>query len=292
MFIAGMDGGGTHTRLELRDCKNNLIRREQFGPFNLNSIGEGAFRALLRQVFAACGGMETCQKLCIGGAGCVNPKMKEILTQELENAGFRGKWRLCGDEEIALRGALDGPGAVLICGTGSVCFGRNEQGETASSGGHGHLIDDGGSGYAIAREVLSAAVKASDGRGGSPALLAAVKRTLKVSTVEEIVTYVYDNAADKSVITPLCFLALEQAQRGDAVAMEILQQGAEELIAMVRAVQDRLEMHRCPVAILGGLGGEENLYREIIETRLSPMARPVYPIHDALWGAAQMAWEL
>ena len=292
MFLAGIDGGGTHTRLELRDSENRLIRRERFGPFNLNSIGEAAFRALLRQVFDACGGMETCAKLCIGGAGCVNPKMKEILAQELENAGFRGKWRLCGDEEIALRGALDGPGAVLICGTGSICFGRNERGETASSGGHGHLIDDGGSGYAIAREVLSAAVKASDGRGGSPALLEAVKRTLHVSTVEEIVSYVYDNASDKSVITPLCFLALEQAQKGDSVSMDILHQGAEELTAMVRAVQNRLEMPRCPVAILGGLGGEENLYREILETRLSPIAQPVCPIHDALWGAAQMAWEL
>ena len=27
MFIAGIDGGGTHTRIELRDMDNTLIRR-------------------------------------------------------------------------------------------------------------------------------------------------------------------------------------------------------------------------------------------------------------------------
>ena len=58
MFVLGIDGGGTHTRLELRDMENHLLRREKFGAFNLNSIGEDGFRQLLRQVFAACGGMQ------------------------------------------------------------------------------------------------------------------------------------------------------------------------------------------------------------------------------------------
>jgi len=69
MFIAGIDGGGTHTRLELRDMENNLIRHEEFGPFNLNAIGEAAFRSLLREVFAACGDMAQCSRICFGAAG-------------------------------------------------------------------------------------------------------------------------------------------------------------------------------------------------------------------------------
>ena len=51
MFVLGIDGGGTHTRLELRDMENHLLRREELGAFNLNSIGEDGFRQLLRQVF-------------------------------------------------------------------------------------------------------------------------------------------------------------------------------------------------------------------------------------------------
>ena len=48
MFIAGIDGGGSHTRLELRDQNNNVIGRTEFGPFNINAIGEDAFRRLLQ----------------------------------------------------------------------------------------------------------------------------------------------------------------------------------------------------------------------------------------------------
>ncbi len=41
MFVAGIDCGGTHTRLELRDEHNQLLSRMEFGPFNLNSIALG-----------------------------------------------------------------------------------------------------------------------------------------------------------------------------------------------------------------------------------------------------------
>ena len=174
MLIAGIDGGGTHTRLELRDGDNHFLRREEFGAFNLNSIGEAAFRRLLRQVFAACGGMTDCEKICIGAAGISNPAVGDILMQELNDAGFTGKWKLCGDQEIALRGAMDCPGAAVIAGTGSICFGKNRDGQTARSGGYGHLIDDGGSGYALGRDVFRAAVRALDGREEDPAILKAV----------------------------------------------------------------------------------------------------------------------
>ena len=169
MFIAGIDGGGTHTRIEIRDMENRFVRRAEFGPFNINSIGEDAFHSLLREVFAACGDMASCASVCFGAAGISNPKVGEILQEELDTAGFAGKWLLRGDQEIALRGAMDTPGAAIIAGTGSICFGKNAAGETARGGGYGHLIDDGGSGYALGRDVLSAAVRTIDGRSHSPA---------------------------------------------------------------------------------------------------------------------------
>ena len=135
MIIAGIDGGGTHTRLELRTSDNRLLERLEFGPFNLNAIGEAAFRGRMQEVFAASGNMADCEKLCVGGAGISNPDVGRILSEELERAGFSGKWKLCGDQEIALRGAMDGPGLAVIAGTGSICFGKNAAGATARSGG-------------------------------------------------------------------------------------------------------------------------------------------------------------
>ena len=291
MFVAGIDGGGTHTRIELRDMENRLLRRGEFGPFNINAIGEAAFRDLLGEVFAWCGGMESCAKLCVGGAGVSNPDTERILREELESAGFRGIRKLCGDQEIALRGAMEGPGVVLISGTGSICFGKNGAGETARSGGYGHLIDDGGSGYALGRDVLGCAVRCADGRVKDSGILRAVCDRLG-GNAERIVPFVYAPETDKAAIARFAWIALEQAQQGDGEALGILRRGAGELARMVAAVQDRLGMPQCRIALLGGLIASENLYRQLVAEELAPLGCVIPAEHDALWGAAQMAWEL
>ena len=291
MFIAGIDGGGTHTRLEIRDMENRTLRREEFGPFNINSIGEEAFRRLLREVFAACGDMADCARICFGAAGISNPNVKRILDEELEAAGFRGKWYLCGDQEIALRGAMDGPGIALIAGTGSICFGKNAAGETARSGGFGHIIDDGGSGYALGRDVLSCAARASDGRMKDYGMLPLVLDRLGGGP-ERIVPFVFDPATDKAAIAKFSHIALEQAGKGDPEALRILETEARELAALVSAVQTRLTMPGCRIGLLGGLITHDNPYSRVVKEELGQLGTVISAAHDALWGAAQMAWEL
>ena len=291
MFIAGIDGGGTHTRIELRDMENRTIRRGEFGPFNINSIGAEAFRALLREVFGWCGDMADCARLCVGGAGISNPMASQILAEELERAGFRGLWKLCGDQEIALRGTVEGSGVVVIAGTGSICFGKNAAGETARSGGYGHLIDDCGSGYALGRDVLSSAVRSIDGRVKGSGILAAVCERLDGGP-ERIVPFVYSPKTDKAAIADFALIALKLAEQGDREAQAILDREAGELAGMVRAVQESLEMPGCPIALLGGLMSSDNPYRRTVTETLGKLGTVIEPGHDALWGAAQMAYEL
>ena len=291
MFIAGIDGGGTHTRVELRDMENRLIRRGEFGPFNINSIGEEAFRRLLRELFAFCSPMSECARICFGAAGISNPLLARILSQELDASGFSGTWKLCGDQEIALRGAMNGPGIAVIAGTGSICFGKNSAGETARSGGYGHLIDDGGSGYALGRDVLSSAVRSIDGRVKYSGILQAVCNRLEGGP-EKIVPFVYSPETDKAAIAGFASIALEQAWRGDPEAWRILHREAQELYELVAVVQERLGLAGCRITLLGGLLSSENPYRQAVADKLTYLGTVIPPAHDALWGAAQMAWEL
>ena len=69
MFIAGIDGGGTSTKIELRTAENVFLRREKLPAFNISSIGEEGFAARLREVLAACGDMADCAAICFGSAG-------------------------------------------------------------------------------------------------------------------------------------------------------------------------------------------------------------------------------
>ena len=291
MFIAGIDGGGTHTRLEIRDMENRTLQRAEFGPFNLNSVGEAAFRSLLREVFAFCGDMTRCARICFGAAGCSNPRVGQVLEEELAAAGFNGEWMLCGDQAIALRGAMDGAGIIVIAGTGSICYGKNDAGETARSGGYGHLIDDGGSGYALGREVLSAAVRCMDGRIRDCGILEAVSGRLNADA-GAIVPFVYSPRTDKSAIAAFSSIALELAEKEDAHAWHILQQQARELTALVSAVQSKLGLEGCRIALLGGLIAHDNPYSRVVKEQMAALGTVIPAAHDALWGAAQMAWEM
>lgn len=291
MFVAGIDGGGTHTRLELRDMDNRLLERKEFGPFNLNSIGEAGFTRLLEQLFAACGDLSQCRSLCFGAAGISNPRMAVLIRQALAGTAFSGKWTLLGDQQIALRGAMDTPGIALIAGTGSICFGQNAQGQTARCGGYGHLLDDEGSGYALGRDVLRAAIRTLDGRPGSQAITQAVCRQVGSSQPQDLVQLVYGPGADKSTIAAFAPIALLLAREGDQQALEILSRGAAELALLVSAAQDKLQMRPCPVALLGGLLQHDNPYRQRVAAALAPLGTAIAPAHDALWGAAQIAWE-
>ena len=49
-YVCGIDGGGTKTTAICRNLQGEEIARRVFGPLNLNSIGEEAFRELLNEI--------------------------------------------------------------------------------------------------------------------------------------------------------------------------------------------------------------------------------------------------
>ena len=61
---------------------------------------------------------------------------------------------------------------------------------------------------------------------------------------------------------------------------------------MVAAVQENLGIPGCRIALLGGLIAEDNGYRRVVAEKLRARGEVIAPAHNALWGAAQMAWEL
>ena len=99
-------------------------------------------------------------------------RVHELLRREL---GLE-RVAIASDGLTSLLGALgDRPGAVVAAGTGAVCVARHGE-RMAKVDGWGSLLGDAGSGFAIGRAGLDAALRQADGRGGSPALLAAAER--------------------------------------------------------------------------------------------------------------------
>ena len=292
-FVAGIDGGGTSTRVECRDGQGGVLCRRTFGPFNLNSTGEARFSALLTEITDFLAGTGTCTAVCIGAAGISNPRVRELTAQAMERAGI-ARWRLVGDHEIALYGALSGgPGCVLIAGTGSICCGKNAKGEFARAGGWRHLIDDGGSGYALGRDAAAAVVRQWDGRGEETLLTELIAGELDLRSPQALTAWIY--AGDKSRLAGLAPLVGRAASAGDRAALRIYRENGEELARLVCAVTARLGLTACDVALLGGLLEHDghlcaSLIRCLAEK--APELRCVPPRQDALAGAALLAAEL
>lgn len=265
-FVAGIDGGGTKTKVVCLSLSGAYLCEESFGPFNLNSIGKEAFASLLEEITNFLRTQGECAALCIGAAGCSSPVMQELVSAAMVSAGI-ARWKLVGDHEIALWGALEGrPGFALIAGTGSICLGCSRDGKMVRAGGWGHLIGDEGSGYAIGRDALAAVAHRLDGWDEPTDLVRRVAEELKLTTREEIVHYVY--SGDKSRIAAVSPLVERAAGEGDSVAARILEKNAAALEQLVEAVSSRLQMPQGELALLGGLLEHDTRLRECLAARL------------------------
>ena len=291
-FFCGVDGGGTRTTVLCRTPEGQEISRREFGPFNLNSIGEESFRAILGEILAYINDLGTCRGMCIGASGITNGNVRRLADGILAGNGI--PYKLLGDFEIAHTGALGGKeGIVLIAGTGSVCYGKSGDGRRAMGGGWGHLIGDRGSGYGLGRDALMAIARFFDGYGRKTVLTDMLYDDFGLESPEEIVSYVYSN--DKSAIASLSPLVDRACRQGDVVASAIVESNARELVDIVIAASQRLGFESCDVALLGGLMEHSTCLKETFIRLLkekAPDLSCVASLHDAAEGAVMEAEKL
>lgn len=292
-FIAGVDGGGTKTRVICASPDGRVLDTAVFGPFNMNSIGEERFSALLRQLCAYLNELGRCRALCIGSAGVSNKEMTRLVETEMKRGGIEN-WKLVGDQVIALNGALSGEaGIALIAGTGSICFGRNGAGKYARSGGWGHLIGDEGSGYALGRGALTAVARAWDGWGEETLLSQLLAENLGLDDQKKIISYTY--SGDKSRIAALAPLVEQAAGQNDPVALEIIWDNAVKMAGLVGAVARQLDIKSGRVAMLGGLLEHDTKLRKAFIAEMCkqyPAFVCTEPEQDPASGALMLASEM
>jgi N-acetylglucosamine kinase-like BadF-type ATPase len=292
-YIVGIDGGGTKTAVTITRGQEDSVFTFTVGPINYNGGDADTIAASLEEIFHRtklyCGNLQEVVHICIGAAGISNPLVSQFLEQHVRNNGYNGALTITGDQETALYGAQNAmQGIILIAGTGSICFGVNEQGEQHRTGGCGHLIDDEGSGYSIGRDLLSVLVQAEDGRKTHTIIPAMVYEQLGFRTVKEIIGFVYDKNTTKKDIAQLAPIMTAACEKGDAHALALAEKCAANLYELVVPVMERLKLHDSPIAIAGSVLQKSRFVKEALERKLIqsyPQAKLMLPIHDAAYGA-------
>jgi len=306
-FVIGIDGGGTKTLAIISDLKGNVLAQHVSGPTNLQIVGfERVARALLSLMRECCesvgSSLERVRAITIGLAGAGRPvdqkKMAAALQKLLASKKIRlRKVRIESDARVALEGAFKGSaGIILIAGTGSIAFGKDEQGRIHRAGGWGRILGDEGSGYFIGRQALIAVCRQMDGRSDATSLTALIAKNFGLKKPEDIIAAVYSRNLDCSAIAPF---VMEAANHGDAAAIEIIQMSSLALTEHVRALVrkfSRGEMQvvrrKIPLSFIGGLISTETPLRLVLSRQIAlalPEVEIVPPMAPPAYGAVVMA---
>jgi glucosamine kinase len=295
----GIDGGGTQTTCAVANDES-VLATIVAGGSNMVRVGEHEARSHLREaIVKACDAAgvspNTVEAAVVGIAGASVPPVKDMVASMIHDL-VPGDIDVVGDMVIAMEAAFAGlPGVVVISGTGSVAFGRNERGESGRTGGWGHAISDEGSGYWIGRCGVSAVMRALDAAEVTT-LLRVFLDAWNLDSIEQLLQKA--NATPPPDF-PGLFPGIESAARaGDKIARRLLINAGNELARLASIIIGRLweEETAVRVALGGGVFAHSPLVRQTFWSKLRAM-RPqaavsfkiIQPVMGALWMARRMA---
>jgi len=246
----GIDGGQSSTVALIGDERGVVLGFGQAGPCNHVKASRGPAklrRAVLGAVTTAwrnsprssphsSGRLPTFDSAYLGMSG--GPEDKAAIIEQVLRAK---RLEVTHDAVTALMGATEGhPGIIVISGTGSICFGMNEQGATARAGGWGYVFGDEGSAFDTARQALRASLAMEEGWGPPTVLRDRVVAFSTAKDVNEALHKWYTEEYSRSRTATFARVVEECAIAGDRVARGILRNAAGSLARLVEQVRRRL----------------------------------------------------
>jgi N-acetylglucosamine kinase-like BadF-type ATPase len=233
-------------------------------------------------------------RACLGLTGApatqaLRARLAALVSDRLDGAAIA----LGPDMVTAHAGALGGdPGVVVAAGTGAVAFGVAADGTTQRADGLGFLLGDDGSGFAIGRAGIRAALRAREGRGPATALVEAADAFF--GGLDDLAHRVYTSGAPVAALAAFAPAVADVARAGDRVARDIWSDAADALVATAVSVVRRTfpaGADGIAVSHTGRLFGVGDLLLAPFTARLAercPEARHRTPLGDSLAGAARL----
>ncbi|HEX9565023.1 MAG TPA: BadF/BadG/BcrA/BcrD ATPase family protein [Gemmatimonadaceae bacterium] len=274
-LFAGVDAGGTHTRVLVTDDQGTELATADGAGSAIQPGSASHSAAVIRDAVrrATVGHEQPLRGLCVGVAGAGRDEERDTLAAALEADRVAGTVLVVTDAEIALEDAFGaGPGILLVAGTGSIAWGKGPTGVMGRCGGWGPVIGDEGSGAWIGRRALGVATASADGREPETGLTTALIAATHAGSADGLIPWAAKaTPADLGNLAPA---VLEVAAMGDLRANSLVTLAVEELALHVRTLARQLfadERVAFRLALHGGLLARGSLLRRRVEQRLKTM---------------------
>ncbi len=243
-ILIGVDGGGTGCRARVRAPDGRLLGEGRGGPANVRLGHDLAWANILSAMDAA--GIDRAAlpdaAIVLGLAGIVDDAGANAMLAA--GPGF-GRARIVSDGHIACVGAFGGgDGGVLIVGTGSAAQ-VVTGGRARALFGWGFEIDDRGSGAALGRMAVRAALDAIDGIGPDTPFTTAIRARIGDGAGAIVNWLSTARPADYGALAPLAF-----THDADPVAATLIARTARQVDAMIAHM---VAVGAPRVALVGGM---------------------------------------
>jgi glucosamine kinase len=249
-FLIGIDGGGTGCRVAIADANLRLISEATAGPANIATAFDQSVFNIGSALSAAAHGAGIDKKdlrsaqVHLGLAGVMD-KAGEVRVASSLNFEH---CQVTDDRPTNVMGALAGAdGYLLSVGTGTIAAASN-QGQCSYVGSWGFFIADQASGAWLGRHILDRTLQSYD-------------KVIPISPLTSTLLKEYNNDPRAIVsfsltAAPVDYAAyapqvIEAAEAGDAIALKLMQEGSDYLMAALRALGHKSDE---PVCLAGGVG--------------------------------------
>lgn len=294
-LIIGMDGGGTKTRVLVKEQLDGEILFDQnFGMSNYNNIGVEGLRPVFREVYEelvkSFGERLQDAILVLGSAGVDRPKDVEIYLSALRESGFTCRLEVVNDAEIALVGGNgDRKDALMIAGTGSIVVGINSNGKIVRSGGWGGVISDEGSGFQIGRHAIATVMQEYDKVISPTSFTDQLLAHFQLTSPEDFMDLLYlEDTLPVDKIASCTPIILEAWTKGDQAAHTIVEGELEKLVRLVVGISRQMGTEIFRLSVAGSLLTKSSTYFGGLKEKLSvvlPQVEISTPLYDPVFGA-------
>ncbi len=297
-YYLGIDGGASKTELVLADQFGQVVDQTEVGPTSLVALTEAEAKANLTQGLRKLIKPGFKIQMAVMGLASLDTAQEEEQAAQIFQPIFSQfkieQFSLVNDIMVALVNATDRDNAViLLAGTGSNCYGQNDQGQTAKTSGLDYLLSDQGSGYSLGLQALKVAGKSFDGRMEKSLLEELICKQFGVKQVLELKERIYRPNLNKTQVAQLASLVFQAATKQDQAAQALIQETVEELWLMADRVIEKLGLEKksFDLVLAGSVAQKPEIIKEIQQCLQADHAQAnlILPRETAVFGALKLA---
>lgn len=299
-WAIGIDGGGTKTTACLVNPEGIVVKRLTTSATNYSQQNEKEEEicsiimktlATLRSHAPDVDPSNFVIGVCLSGLGRADQQAR--LRKILESHQTGMKIVVSSDAVGTLYGAFGGDdGIILISGTGSIAFAKTNGKDILRCGGWGYLLGDEGSGFAIAKAGIAAALRDWEKRGPATRLRPAFEKEFAVESIQLGISTIYAQFATRGQLAGFAPLVFNCADQGDTVARKIVDQAAQDLFDLIQPLLVKFpEKATVGLALIGNIFKNERLKKNLLQSISSkyPGCKVGAPRFEPEHGAAIMA---